>query len=69
MLRLGAFLCEDLVQDREDALVMLEDLPLAAGLIIPDDLQSLVNVAGDLEPLADGLGVELRAREDLRIGM
>ena len=42
---------------------------LPVDLIVPDDLQPLVDVAGDFEALANDIGIELGAREDLRIGL
>jgi hypothetical protein len=51
------------------ALVVLEDDASApARLVLEDDLQSLVQIARDLEPLADDRRIELDLREDRRVG-
>ena len=48
---------------------MLEDVLLPGRLVLERDLDATVQVAGDLQPLADDLRIEFDLREDLRVGL
>ena len=50
-----------------DPSLVAEDLRLSGRLVLEDDLQALVQVAGDVEPLGDQVRVECRLREDRRV--
>ncbi len=62
--RLGAALDDDLAQVVDDPFAVLVDDLLFRPLVLEGDLQPLVQVAGDLEPLLDDRRVELDLRED-----
>ena len=67
--RAGAPLADDLLEELRQPLVVLEHLFVLVRLVLEGDLHALVDVADDLEPLADQRGVELHLREDGRVGM
>ena len=67
--RLGVPLGDDLLQVVDEAFFVLEHVLLAGGLVLERDLDAAMQVAGDLEPLADHLRVELDLRENLRVGL
>ena len=67
--RLRAALGDDLAEVVDDAFVVLVDDLVLRDLVVEGDLHALVQVADDLEPLADGRRVELDLRKDGRVGM
>ena len=58
---------DDLLQELRQPLVVLEDFFGLLALVLEDDLHALVDVADDLQPLADERGIELDLREDRRV--
>ena len=63
----GVLFRHDLFQEGEDAVFVMKDFLAAIHFVVPDDLEPLVNVAGDFKSLANDIGVEFGTREDLRI--
>jgi hypothetical protein len=67
--RFRAALADDLLEERRDPFLVLEGLFRALGFVLERDADALVDVAHDLEPLADRGGVEFDLGEDCRVGM
>ena len=67
--RLEAALGDDLPLELHQPFGVLERLLLAVRLVVEHHLQPLVEVARDLETLADDRRLELDLREDRRVGM
>ena len=67
--RLGAAFGDDLLDEVGQPFLVLEDLLRPLGLVLERDADALVDVADDLEPLANQRRVELDLRKDRRIGM
>ena len=67
--RLRAARGDDRLQVIEEALPLLEHRLGLRGLVLEDDLQAFVEVAGDLEALADDGRVELDLRKNRGVGM
>ena len=63
MNRLRSPLRDDRPQGTGDAVRVREDVLLAGGFLLERDLDALVQVADDLQPLADERGVELHLRK------
>ena len=53
----------------DDAVLVVEGVARPGGFVVEDDLHAAVEVAGDLEALAECRRVELDAREDRRVGV
>ena len=67
--RFGSSLGHDLLQIVDDSFRVLEDRFFLGGLVFEGNLDTLVQVAHDFEPLFDNGGVELDLRKDGRVGM
>src|SRR5688500_17862857 len=66
---LGAAFGNDFPEVREQAVTMLKRVSRLLAFVLKRDLDPFVDVAGDLEPLADDRGVELDFRKYRRIRM
>ena len=67
--RLRAARRDDLLQEVRQPFLVLKDVLRALGFVLERDAHTLVDVADDLEPLADERRVEFDLREDRRVGM
>ena len=65
--RLAGSLRDDLLQVVDQAFLVLEDVFLPGGLVLERHLDAAMQVAGDLETLADDLRIEFDLRKNLRI--